>query len=507
MKKILLLLFLILFLTGCPKKEIPQTNVTENVTYGSDTIRIESFDLESYEWSKKQEPINSELKKIIENSDIIGISSSQNDTALSYFIESQGKKVVNEYGYYIGYDSRYITLTDHIIVGGIQNLAMISKFSFYGNNLVIIEAKINPENATEEIKQLKSIYNYAQEKYQTSNILIMGKLYADCVYFNTQELSDMAGFSWLLNSNTEVDSYDQCAYERFITSEDFKQNLIKTYVYQYSDNKELMKSISSSYPIYLELKSGRNFISQEYTNVPKNYTEIALSSPYFIIGSWNLQVFGVEKANNPEILNKIVQTIKDNNFDIIFVQEIRDESDTAFRILCNSLGGDFECITSSRAGRTTSKEQYGIIYQKSVRIIDRFDYNPDTKDRWERPPYVINISKRNINYTIYINHLKPEDVQKEMDNLQSVAKDYENVIILGDLNVACEYYTNNGQNFKDWYWIIPNVEDTTSGDTVCAYDRFILNYGAYRYYKESFIDSRNLEVSDHYPIKLILLNP
>ena len=81
------------------------------------------------------------------------------------------------------------------------------------------------------------------------------------------------------------------------------------------------------------------------------------------IANWNLQIFGKEKASNNELLNFYADKISRN--DIIFIQEIRDISGTAFPKLCSALI-EYSCINSSRAGRSSSKEQVGIIYKKGI---------------------------------------------------------------------------------------------------------------------------------------------
>ena len=81
------------------------------------------------------------------------------------------------------------------------------------------------------------------------------------------------------------------------------------------------------------------------------------------IANWNLQVFGPTKASKTELLQ--IYADKIDNFDIIFVQEIRDASQTAFPKLC-ALLPDYNCLNSSWAGRTSSKEQVGIIYKQNI---------------------------------------------------------------------------------------------------------------------------------------------
>jgi len=216
------------------------------------------------------------------------------------------------------------------------------------------------------------------------------------------------------------------------------------------------------------------------------------------IANWNLQIFGVAKASNANLMQTYSEIIED--YDIIFVQEIRDKSETSFPKLCLVLT-NYSCMTSSRAGRTNSKEQYGIIYKNGIEILSSKDFNPDEQDRWERPPIKTTFNISGYELTVYNIHTKPEDVQSELDYLEDVVSNYGNVIILGDLNADCTYYNNAKQTeFDSWRWIIADSEDTTSGNSNCAYDRIILNSDDYAEYKSDGIYKRGItsEVSDHY---------
>ncbi len=127
------------------------------------------------------------------------------------------------------------------------------------------------------------------------------------------------------------------------------------------------------------------------------------------IANWNLQIFGPTKASNTKLMQTYSSIIDD--YDIIFIQEIRDKSKTAFSELCSMLI-DYSCVSSSRAGRSLSKEQYGVIYKNGVNITSFKDYNPDSENRWERPPIKISFNINDYELTIYNIHAKPDDAQK-----------------------------------------------------------------------------------------------
>lgn len=236
-----------------------------------------------------------------------------------------------------------------------------------------------------------------------------------------------------------------------------------------------------------------------YPNESSNPKEVILSNDSTIkISSWNLQIFGDTKASNEIIMEKYINKI--NNYDIIFIQEIRDIDGSSFNELCSSLN-DYNCEISSRAGRSTSKEQYGLIYKKELKFISFLDYNPDAQDRWERPPMKAFFDMGNYNLTLINFHAKPSDVQIELSYLEDVSNG-KNVIIIGDLNADCDYYNNDEEiEFDSWNWLITDDMDTTVSNSDCAYDRIIINQNLNNKIKDIGIDKNvSSEESDHYLI-------
>lgn len=235
-----------------------------------------------------------------------------------------------------------------------------------------------------------------------------------------------------------------------------------------------------------------------------SYYSFIMSQDYlvnetFTIANWNLQVFGDKKANDTALLDYYAEKI--SHYDIIFVQEIRDKDGSAFDELCNRLP-DHECFLSSRAGRSSSKEQYGILYLDKF-DLEVIDYNPDPLDRWERPPIRVTISFNNYSIVAYNLHTKPDEATKEIYFLEDLVENEgfdRNVIVLGDLNADCNYYDEYSEDafsrLQGWYWIIKNSDDTTSGNSDCAYDRIILNDDANKEYLSYGIEQT--EYSDHY---------
>ena len=251
--------------------------------------------------------------------------------------------------------------------------------------------------------------------------------------------------------------------------------------------------------------------SNTNTYIPPNYYSDLK------IANWNMQIFGLSKANDAKLMNSYVDKIK--QYDIIFLQEIKDETGTASRTLCNMLI-DYNCKLSSRSGTTSSKEQYLVVYRKNISLVDFEDYNIENyTEQFERPPIktifqinyssYISLNETNNTYyniTIWNIHIKPDNVTRELSNLQSIISYAPSTIILGDFNADCDYYKpENSTLFRGWNWIVKDDQDTTVGNTNCAYDRILMDNELFLRVTGSRIDTAiTKEQSDHYIVSVDL---
>lgn len=261
-----------------------------------------------------------------------------------------------------------------------------------------------------------------------------------------------------------------------------------------------------AYGLYSGAFTGMAVYSKEVVNdfqKEENLPEIPPECKNCIsIANWNIQTFGAAKWESSG--ERILEILP--NYDIIFIQEIRDKSGESFDSLCNDLQG-YKCAISSRAGRTSSKEQYGIVYRRDIEIENIIDYNldPRANELWERPPVRVDFKVNNYDFSAYNIHTKPDDAGREMEYLESLVSREENnddVIILGDLNADGFYYDEDSISiFKDYKWIIDNSMDTTVAKSDNTYDRIILNKDMNREYKSkgAYKDITE-DISDHYPV-------
>ncbi|MEI6731397.1 MAG: endonuclease/exonuclease/phosphatase family protein [archaeon] len=215
----------------------------------------------------------------------------------------------------------------------------------------------------------------------------------------------------------------------------------------------------------------------------------------FTVCNWNMEVFGKEKGDNAPLLKEYAEVL--GKYDVAFIQEIRDDK-SAFNNLAK-LMSHHKARVSSRAGRSNSKEQYGVFCREGMEIIDFRDYNPDSQDRWERPPIKVSVKKGNYVLQVYNIHTRPSDVKRELQNLEGVVENHGNVMVLGDLNASGK--RTKYQAFIKWDWIIKDGEDTTSTKAISTFDRIILNNDADREFIRYGINTNTTRAeSNHYPV-------
>ena len=227
-----------------------------------------------------------------------------------------------------------------------------------------------------------------------------------------------------------------------------------------------------------------------------SFFDYSLKNPVSV-AAWNLNVFGDAKANNESLMNQYKGIISE--FDIIFLQEIRDIDGSAMKILCDGLNNSYNCINSSRAGNSSYKEQYLLIYDKKFELLDFTDYNLLNVSGFIRPPIKAIFNYNNTSFAIYGIHVQPSNAANEISNLENLVVNEGNVAVLGDLNADCAYYTI-GDDFSDWSWTIN--EDTTVSSSDCIYDQIIVNRDFDKYFINSavYIENITKTLSDHYLI-------
>lgn len=244
------------------------------------------------------------------------------------------------------------------------------------------------------------------------------------------------------------------------------------------------------------------------------------------IASFNIQVFGKSKRGKDEVMDSLSEIARE--FDIIAVQEVRDKTKTTVSYFVSRIneseGPDYSSIESERLGRTNSKEQYAFVYNSSKVEFSGISYVYDDKrDVFEREPFVAGFRSGNFDYILVNVHIKPDDAEEEIAELEKVVADadsmFENdsdVIVLGDFNADGSYFSESCikgiRNPAVYVWAISDEMDTTVSSNNYTYDRivFMRNFTSEDYTGSSgvfdFEQKLNLNhsfaktVSDHYPV-------
>jgi len=252
------------------------------------------------------------------------------------------------------------------------------------------------------------------------------------------------------------------------------------------------------------------------------YQRHGASSPEILkIMSFNIQIFGVSKMARPEVARILVDIV--SGADIIAVQEVRSLVIDPVEQFMALLPDVYKYVIGPRQGRSSSKEQYWMIYDsEKITVLDE-DSWPDEDDIFERSPYAVYFkTKGAFDFILLNNHIQPGAAEKEIRALPNVVTYYADlwkdpdVLVVGDFNADGQYFDSSLLNsiFPEIeYKIIFTDEDTTLAQSRNTYDRFIItnsavedftgNFGVIRFdetynFDDYSISPRN--ISDHYPI-------
>ncbi|KAG2393511.1 hypothetical protein C9374_007042 [Naegleria lovaniensis] len=267
-------------------------------------------------------------------------------------------------------------------------------------------------------------------------------------------------------------------------------------------------------------------------------TAPTLNNQDLMFCSFNIQVFGKTKMSKQHVVNILLKILSECH--ITFIMEIRDSTGTAIVDLLNQLNRftnhtrSYQLQVSERLGRTSSKEQYAFIYDSKMAQITSTYQFPVHFDFFERPPFSVIISSTLSHQQLFITgiHTSPKLAVQEIDHLFDVYQFYlsqhntsklvqTNWLVTGDFNAGCSYVTPSDwqhirlRTDKSFDWLITDNMDTMV-KTNCPYDRFVMpkarvlnitSYEVFYYSHEWKLDqSLAIEVSDHFPIRLLVKN-
>ncbi|XP_023261768.1 deoxyribonuclease gamma-like [Seriola lalandi dorsalis] len=261
----------------------------------------------------------------------------------------------------------------------------------------------------------------------------------------------------------------------------------------------------------------------------------------FRVCAFNLQHFGDSKSKKSDVMETLTRII--TRCDVCLLQEVRDSKGKALPQLLTQLNSNdsvhkYDAVASERLGRSESyQEQYVFVYRTdTVTVSGQYQYpdiRPGDVDAFSREPFVVRFKAPRTTIKEFVlipQHTTPTNTTKELDALYDVLQDVrkmwktENVILLGDFNADCGYLAKkNRKNVrliteKSLVWLIEDKTDTTvRSSTSCAYDRIVvhgetfaraivpLSAKPFNFQSEyELTEDQALEVSDHYPVEVLL---
>ncbi|KAK7499979.1 hypothetical protein BaRGS_00008827 [Batillaria attramentaria] len=260
------------------------------------------------------------------------------------------------------------------------------------------------------------------------------------------------------------------------------------------------------------------------------------------LGSFNIEIFNTTKGHKDHVMGYLAKTAV--RYDIMAIIELRDPSMWTLKQLVQRIksdhGVDMKYIATGSIGTDIRHiEQYAFLYRedKGISIVDSYLYDDGDEAKgthiFEREPFMVRFRAPNCvvsDLALVAFHPPPLDALHDLKLLMPVYEDVRktwpdsHVIILGDLNADCKFVRKEAwpqieiRQRPEFYWPIDDDADTMVKDrSMCAYDRFIL---AGQALKDAVVpgsakpfntreeygltETQALEVSDHFPIELVL---
>jgi endonuclease/exonuclease/phosphatase family metal-dependent hydrolase len=250
------------------------------------------------------------------------------------------------------------------------------------------------------------------------------------------------------------------------------------------------------------------------------------TGPTIKIASFNIQVFGEQKATDPRVMETLAYIVR--LFDVVAIQEIRTQDQyfiPTFLQLVNKKNAAYDFVLGPRLGNTQSKEQYAFLFNTRTIACDRnSEYTVGDPDNLlHREPHVATFATRAnpdeaFTFTLINVHVDPDAVAAELQALAEVYRvvrraggNEDDVIMLGDFNASDSRLGRLGE--------IPGITPLIGGQGVYSnarqnalYDNIIIHHPSTTEYVGrsgvliltqppfglALADAE--QVSDHYPV-------
>ncbi|XP_022069566.2 deoxyribonuclease-1-like [Acanthochromis polyacanthus] len=259
------------------------------------------------------------------------------------------------------------------------------------------------------------------------------------------------------------------------------------------------------------------------------------------VAAFNAKNLGQKKVTDKTVVHYLTKIM--SRYSVVVILEVMDKSGEAMEKLLqelNSAGNNrqhpYSMIASRQLGRDTYKEQFVCFYREEdlkLKACHQYEDNQaGDEDAFAREPFILHFSCPTAavkNLVLIPVHTKPDDSEKELDELHDVVKAVrrkwktDNIMILGDFNADGRYLSKKKKrdiriNSAPYHWLIEDEVDTTSSNlNDNTYDRIVV-YGqtmldtivpgsakSFNFQTEfKLSDEETLSISDHYPVEVEL---
>nr|XP_046241073.1 deoxyribonuclease-1-like [Scatophagus argus]XP_046241074.1 deoxyribonuclease-1-like [Scatophagus argus] len=259
------------------------------------------------------------------------------------------------------------------------------------------------------------------------------------------------------------------------------------------------------------------------------------------IAAFNAKNLGWKKVTDKTVVHHLTKIL--SRYSVVLVLEVTDKSGKAMEKLHQELNNTssnrtrpYSLIASSQLGRATYKEQFVCFYREdevTLAACHQYEDNqPGDVDAFAREPFILRFSCPTTvvkDLVLIPVHTKPEDSEKELDELHDVVDAIrnkwgtDNIMILGDFNADGRYLSKRKKEkiricSAPYHWLIDDDVDTTSSncndhtyDRIVVYGQTMLNAivpGSAKSFnfqsKFKLTDEETLGISDHYPVEVEL---
>jgi len=172
-----------------------------------------------------------------------------------------------------------------------------------------------------------------------------------------------------------------------------------------------------------------------------------------IIGSFNIQIFGVAKSNDSFAMGYLVDIAR--RFDLLAIQELRARDQSVvenFVRLINADGSRYSYIVGPRQGTTNSKEQYVYLYDTNkLRQTSQPYVAVDPTGTLQRSPLVASFecvyaqAGTGFTFTVLNLHVDPDVVDAEFAAFEQIMPGVmmnhaaeDDFLLLGDFNASAK---------------------------------------------------------------------